>query len=91
MEINELRIQAYRSLYEVGLAPKPVRVIVGTNNAGKTNLLDAVHFLGEVHRHGIDIAVSRKGGFENIAHFSRLFKSQFGYPPSGFRMQTHIA
>ncbi|MEO8415750.1 MAG: AraC family transcriptional regulator, partial [Ginsengibacter sp.] len=25
-------------------------------------------------------------GFENIAHFSRLFKSQFGCPPSGFRM-----
>jgi AraC-like DNA-binding protein len=30
-------------------------------------------------------------GFENIAHFSRLFKSQFSYPPSGFRMQTHVA
>ena len=25
-------------------------------------------------------------GFENIAHFSRLFKSQFGCNPSGFRM-----
>lgn len=25
-------------------------------------------------------------GFENIAHFSRLFKSQFGCPPSGFRL-----
>jgi AraC-like DNA-binding protein len=30
-------------------------------------------------------------GFENIAHFSRLFKSQFGYPPSGFRLQTQVA
>jgi transcriptional regulator GlxA family with amidase domain len=26
-------------------------------------------------------------GFESIAHFSRLFKSYFGYPPSGSRMQ----
>ncbi|MEO5891458.1 MAG: AraC family transcriptional regulator [Ferruginibacter sp.] len=25
-------------------------------------------------------------GFENIAHFSRIFKSQFGCPPSGYRM-----
>jgi AraC-like DNA-binding protein len=25
-------------------------------------------------------------GFENVAHFSRLFKSQFGYSPSQFRL-----
>lgn len=26
-------------------------------------------------------------GFENIAHFSRLFKSQFGYSPTEYRLQ----
>jgi AraC-like DNA-binding protein len=26
-------------------------------------------------------------GFENIAHFSRLFKSQFGQSPTGYRLQ----
>lgn len=30
-------------------------------------------------------------GFENIAHFSRLFKSQFGCPPSGFRLSNMVA
>ena len=30
-------------------------------------------------------------GFENIAHFSRLFKSQFGSPPSEFRMNIVVA
>ncbi|MBC7827589.1 MAG: helix-turn-helix transcriptional regulator [Chitinophagaceae bacterium] len=30
-------------------------------------------------------------GFENIAHFSRLFKSRFRYSPSEFRMNTHVA
>jgi AraC family transcriptional regulator, exoenzyme S synthesis regulatory protein ExsA len=30
-------------------------------------------------------------GFENIAHFSRLFKSQFGYPPSGYRINILVA
>ena len=30
-------------------------------------------------------------GFENIAHFSRLFKSQFGYPPSEFRINILVA
>jgi AraC family transcriptional regulator, exoenzyme S synthesis regulatory protein ExsA len=27
-------------------------------------------------------------GFESIAHFSRIFKSHFGYPPSGIRMHS---
>jgi AraC-like DNA-binding protein len=30
-------------------------------------------------------------GFENIAHFSRLFKSRFGYPPSEFRVTVLVA
>lgn len=30
-------------------------------------------------------------GFENIAHFSRLFKSRFRYSPSEFRTNTSIA
>ncbi len=30
-------------------------------------------------------------GFDSIAHFSRLFKSQFGHPPSEFRMNILIA
>src|SRR5205085_4587376 len=29
-------------------------------------------------------------GFENIAHFSRLFKSQFGTPPSEYRYAKHL-
>lgn len=30
-------------------------------------------------------------GFENIAHFSRLFRSQFGYSPSEFRSSVLVA
>lgn len=30
-------------------------------------------------------------GFESIAHFSRIFKSRFGYPPSGFRHNILVA
>ena len=68
MRIESLRIQLYRSLYDITLSPRPFRLVVGANNAGKTNLLDAIHFLGEVHRYGIDVAVGRKGGFENVAY-----------------------
>jgi AraC-like DNA-binding protein len=29
-------------------------------------------------------------GFESVAHFSRLFKSQYGYCPTEFRMKLNI-
>lgn len=30
-------------------------------------------------------------GFESVAHFSRIFKSQFGHPPSEFRLNLLVA
>ena len=67
MKINRIEIQAFRSLYDVTLCLGDFSVLVGANNAGKTNLADALQFLGEVGRHGLEVAVSRKGGFENVA------------------------
>lgn len=67
MRLKKLDIQAYRSLYEVGLAPQSFSVLVGPNNAGKTNLADSFEFLGQVARNGLEVAVSREGGFENFA------------------------
>ncbi len=67
MDLKHIHIQSYRSLWDVTFRPERFTVIVGANNAGKSNFLDALHFLGEVHRHGVELAVSRKGGYENIA------------------------
>jgi predicted ATPase len=68
VELAKLRVEAFRSLYDVTLAPRHFTVIVGANNAGKSNLGEGFEFLAELHRHGLEIAVNRKGGFENIAH-----------------------
>jgi predicted ATPase len=68
MRIEHIKIQGYRSLYDVGFAPRPLTVFVGPNNAGKSNLVDAIDFLSQVHRTGLTNAVIAKGGFEAIAH-----------------------
>jgi predicted ATPase len=75
VEIKHIHIQSYRSLWDVTFRPEHFTAIVGANNAGKSNFLDALHFLGEVHRHGVELAVSRKGGYENIA-FRRKRRSK---------------
>src|SRR5680860_883860 len=67
MQIEQIGIGSFRSLYSVSLSPRHFTVLVGANNAGKTNVAEAIDFLSDVHRHGLELAVSRKGGFDNVA------------------------
>lgn len=43
-------------------------MLVGANASGKSNLADCIDFVSEVYRHGLEVAIARKGGYENIAH-----------------------
>jgi predicted ATPase len=67
MRLTTLSVQGYRSLYDVHMKPGDFSAIVGPNNAGKTNFVDALQFLGEIARSGLEVAVGREGGFENLA------------------------
>ena len=68
MKIESIRIQGYRSLADFTFKPQPFTVLVGPNNAGKSNIIDALDFIGDVYRSGLSQAIERKGGFENIAY-----------------------
>jgi predicted ATPase len=68
MRIYGIVAHNYKSLRHLSFAPTALSVIVGANGSGKTNLADLFDFLSEVYRHGLDVAVARKGGYENIAH-----------------------
>jgi predicted ATPase len=67
MRLSRVEIQSYRSIYGVSLEPPPFTVVVGPNNAGKSNLASALYFLAEVARSGLEVAVGREGGFPNLA------------------------
>jgi len=75
MRLDRLEIANYKSLRAIALSPGPLTLIVGPNTAGKSNFADCLDFLSEVYRHGLDLAVSRKGGYENIA-FRRIRRSK---------------
>ncbi len=98
MQIESIHISRYRSLYDVDFYPRDFTVLVGPNNSGKTNFVDAVDFLAEAYRYGLEIAVGRKGGFENIAHRKmRRTKSPLGFrvvlsiPLEEIRAETQMA
>lgn len=75
MAIEQIRIGRYRSLYDVTFKPGKFTVLVGPNNSGKTNLVEAIEFLADTYRYGLETAITRKGGIENIA-FRRMRRTK---------------
>jgi predicted ATPase len=67
MRLVELNIKNYKSLGDVTFRPESLSVLVGPNGAGKSNFASALSFLTDVYEFGLETAISRKGGFENIA------------------------
>src|SRR6185437_13657901 len=45
MRITRVVIRNWRSIKDLDFEPSPVTVLVGPNNAGKTNILSAINFL----------------------------------------------
>jgi predicted ATPase len=68
MRLKYISITGYRSLYDVNFTPGDLTVLTGPNNSGKTNFVEALDFLAETYRHGLEVAINRKGGLENIIH-----------------------
>jgi predicted ATPase len=65
--IQNLHIEGFRSIYAADLKPRPLTALVGPNNSGKSTFAEALDFLSDVARSGLEVAVARKGGYDNIA------------------------
>jgi predicted ATPase len=83
MNIIEISIQNYKSLKDVVFQPSRVTLLVGANSSGKSNFCDCIDFVSEVYRLGLEMAVARKGGYENIS-FRRMRRSR---SPISVRLQ----
>lgn len=68
--ITYLSIQHYRSVGSVDLCLGNVNVLVGPNGAGKSNLLDAIAFIRDSLRYGLDQAVTDRQGIQTIRQWS---------------------
>jgi len=68
MKLLKLGIHNYKSLRSVVFQPRDLSVLLGPNGAGKSNFCDAIDFIGEMYQLGLEYAVARHGGYENIAY-----------------------
>ncbi|HYO57437.1 AAA family ATPase [Archangium sp.] len=69
--ITKLTISNFRSLgQDVELSLGPLTALVGINGSGKSNVCDALRFLSECLRDGLDAAVSRRNGSSSLIRWS---------------------
>ena len=67
MPITKISIKNYKSLKNLSLNLKPFMVFVGPNNSGKSNILDAFHFLADlIGNHDFQATIKRRGGSQQI-------------------------
>jgi predicted ATPase len=96
--IKQLRIENFRSLKTVDINLSELSYICGPNASGKTNLSEALDFLGQAFQRGLSYAVAEKGGFYNMC-FRRERRSrgaiQFGLigevKEGPFSIEVHVA
>jgi len=69
LKLEEIYVNNYKSFHKATLKLGDFNVIIGANNAGKTNLVDLLEFIQNAINHGLVAAVKLKGGFEKIMNF----------------------
>jgi predicted ATPase len=64
--LRRVRIRGYKSIAFCDVTLEPLTILVGRNASGKSNFLDALAFLRDIVRFGLNEAVKGHGGAEAI-------------------------
>lgn len=68
--ITRIIIEHFKSIEYLDLELGHLTVLVGPNAAGKSNVVDAIMFVRDVMRHGLDRAVSQRHGIDSIRQWT---------------------
>jgi predicted ATPase len=80
--LDLIHICNYKSLRDVALDLRPFNVLIGPNNAGKSNVFDCLSLLSELTRYQQGEPVQSRGGFSSIVWNGEI-KSSIGIEISG--------
>ena len=68
--ITRVQIKNFRNLADVDVHLGPLTVLVGRNGAGKSTFLDALRFVRDALKNGMDTAINQSGGIGAIRYKS---------------------
>ncbi|MCI0471011.1 MAG: AAA family ATPase, partial [Candidatus Aminicenantes bacterium] len=69
LKIENIYVNNYKSFHDDVFKFDDFNIIVGANNAGKSNFLDLLEFIDNALRTDLITAVKEKGGFKKIKNF----------------------
>src|SRR5919106_5069034 len=72
----ELTARNFRSLRHVAIPLRSLSVLVGPNNAGKSNVLDLIRFLSDSVRFDLSNALDMRGGYDRVRFRGRVGDSR---------------
>lgn len=64
--LRRVRIRNYKSIGKCDITPGRLTLLVGRNGAGKSNFLDALHFVVDGLQTSLDHAIKSRGGINEI-------------------------
>jgi len=64
--LRRLEVSNFRTLKKVDVSLGPLNFLVGPNEAGKSNFLDVIQFLGDSARLDLTEALRRRGGIDRV-------------------------
>lgn len=67
--LKSLYLHNYKSFYDTTIEFDKFNCLIGPNNAGKSNLIDALEFFDIALRKGVDVAVKDKGRLSKIKNY----------------------
>ena len=76
--LRKLAIRNYKSIETCQVTLKPLTVLVGRNGAGKSNFVDALHFVTDALVTSLDHALKFRGGIEDVRRRSGGHPTNFG-------------
>lgn len=71
MAMHSIRIQGFKSIRDQRLELSPLNVFIGSNGAGKSNLISVFNFVSRLTSRELTLYTGQAGGANSILHFGR--------------------
>lgn len=76
--IQRVVLRNYKSIGHCDVRLRPLTYLVGQNGAGKSNFLDALHFVRDALAGSLDNAINERGGLNEVRRRSSGHPTHFG-------------
>jgi predicted ATPase len=64
--LTQVSVENYKSIEKCSVEARQLTILVGRNGAGKSNLLDALRFVADSLRDGMENAIKARGGLNEV-------------------------